>query len=205
MSTAAAIPPRFRCLKRLTAGGIALLLLMLSLRLWWGDAAQRHLDAEIAAAQARGEPALIDDFADPTADHPPDVQNAAVLYTAAGAAINYNAAQTAFDNRFSSNTALSDADRKILDGLIAANARTIALCRTAADLPQANWGLKLHSPVMNVLLPALNWQRGLANMLRYAEVDHHLHGDDAQAVEDLRDIFCEADAVEHYGPFIITH
>jgi hypothetical protein len=205
MSTTAPIPPRFWWLKRLTAGGIALFFLMLALRLWWGDVAQRRLDAEISAAQSRGEPALIVDFADASADHPSDVQNAAAQYTAAGAAINYNAAQSAFDNRFNSDTALSDADRKMLDGLVAANARTISLCRIAADLPRASWGLKLHSPVVNVMLPALNWQRGLANMLVYAEIDHHLHGDDALAVEDLRDIFCEADAVEHYGPFIITH
>ena len=198
-------PRRFWWLARLGVVGLFLLLILLGLRLWWGDAAQRRLDAEIAAAQARGEPALIDDFADPGADHPSDAQNAAVQYTSAGAAINYNAAQTAFDNRFSSDTALSDTDCKILDGLIAANAKTIALCRTAANLPRASWGLKLHSPVVNVMLPALNWQRAVANMLRYAQVDHHLHGDDGQAVEDLRDIFCEADAVEHYGPFIVTH
>src|ERR1700722_5746703 len=172
MSTAAAIPPRFWWLVRLTIAGALLLIILLALRLWGGNAAQHHLDAEIAAAQARGELVLIDDFADPSADHPSDAQNAAVQYTAAGAAINYNAAQTAFDNRFSSDTALSDSDRKILDGLIAANARTISLCRTAADLPRANWGLKLHSPVVNVLLPALNWQRGLANILQYAAVDH---------------------------------
>ena len=189
----------------MTICGVLLSIVLLALRLWWGDTARRRLDAEITAAQSRGEPVLIDDFNTADADRPPDAQNAAVQFSAAAAAINYNAAQTGFDNRYDSDKALSDTDRKLLDGLISANARTLALSRAAADLPQANWGLKLRSPLINVLLPALNWQRGLANMLRYAAIDHHLNGNDAQTVEDLRDIFREADVAEQYGPFIITH
>src|SRR5271155_1503822 len=94
-------PRRFWWLKRLTVAGLFLLLILFGLRLWWGRAAQLQLDAVIAAAQARGEPVLIDDFNEPDSDRPPDAQNAAVQFSAAAAAITYNAAQTSFDNRFS--------------------------------------------------------------------------------------------------------
>jgi hypothetical protein len=198
-------PARFWWLKRLTASGLLLFAVLLGLRLWWGNFAQRQLDEEIAAARARGEPAIIDDFSEPDADRPPDAQNAAVQFAAAAASINYNAAQISFDNRFNTDRAMTDADRKLLHGLVLANATAIALTRTAADLPQVDWNLKLQSPIINTLLPALNWQRGLANLLRYAAVDHHLHDNDAQTVEDLRDIFRESDAAENYGPFLVTH
>ena len=45
------------------------------------------------------------------------------------------------------------------------------------------------------------WQTSCA----HAAIDHHLHDNDAQTVEDLRDIFRESDAGEHYGPFMVIH
>ncbi len=205
LETAIPHPRRFWWLKRLTAAGFLLLLILFALRLWWGHVAQNKLDIQIAAAQARSEPVLIDDFNELNSNPLPDTQNAAAQLTKASLNLNYNAAQTAFDNRFNADIALSAADRKLLDGLIVANAKTISLLRTAANLPQASWGLRVQSPVINVLLPALNWQRRLANLLVYAAIDHHLLDDDSQTIEDLRDIFRESDIAEQYGPFIVTH
>jgi hypothetical protein len=199
------VPARFWWLKRLTAVGLLVFIFLLGVRLWWEHVAQQQLDAEIDAARARGEPALIDDFNSPAADVPPDAQNAAVQLNAAAISVSYNAAQTAFDNHYTSNTAMTDVDRKLLYGLVVANAKAIALSRVAADLPRVDWQLKVQSPVSAILLPALNSQRGLANLMRYAAIDHHLHGDDAQTVEDLRDLFRQSDVGEQYGPFMVTH
>jgi hypothetical protein len=196
---------RFWWLKRLSIAGLFLLLILFALRLWWGHVALIKLDSQIAVAQARGEPVLIDDFNELNSNLLPDAKNAAAQLIKASINLNYNAAQTAFDNRFNADFALSAADRKLLDGLIVANAKTISLLRVAADLPQESWGLKVQSPMINVLLPALNWQRRLANLLVYAAIDHHLLGNDAQTVEDQRDIFRESDIAEQYGPFIVTH
>src|SRR5579862_7882514 len=94
------VPVRFWWLKRLTALGLLIFIILLGVRFWWGNLAQRQLDAEISQARSRGEPALIDDFNTPNAAVPPDAQNAAIQLNAAVLAISYNAAQTAFDNRF---------------------------------------------------------------------------------------------------------
>ena len=113
-----AVPVRFWWLKRLAIAGLLLFIILLGIRLWWGRFAQRQLDMEISAARARGEPVLIDDFNRSLVDPLPDAQNAAVQLSAAASSIAYNSAQQAFDNRYDPDRTMTDADRKLLDGLI---------------------------------------------------------------------------------------
>src|ERR1700683_3883648 len=121
MSNGAAIPPRFWWLKRLAAGGLALLLLLLSLRLWWGWIAPRRVDVEVDAERPRGEPLKAEDFAI-TEPPPPANQNAVVALKAAVASVAYNPAQSAFEARFNATSPISDADQKMLHGIVTANA-----------------------------------------------------------------------------------
>lgn len=197
-------PPRFWWLKRLFVAAVVLLLILLALRLWWGHEADRRMKAAIAAAQARGEPVLITDFNDPAP--PPDAQNAAALLKAAAASLVYTSEQRDFSDHFDPGVALNDSDRAMLAGLVAANIQAITLTRRAATQPVVNWDVRLSRPVISTItFSSASGQRELATFFRLASIYHHLAGDDAQTVEDLRDIFRIADALEHDLPFLITH
>src|SRR5580698_6264662 len=99
MTKAAAVPVRSWWLKRLSAAGMLLVIILLGLRIWWGWIAQRQLDAEIAAAKALGEPVSAEDFAD-TQPPPPAAQNAVPVLQKAVASVAFNPAQSAFGGRF---------------------------------------------------------------------------------------------------------
>lgn len=196
-------PPRFRWLKRLSLAGFLLVGLLLSIRLWWGHHARRLLDIEIAAAHARGEPVLMEDFN--RAERLADEENAAVLLQTAAWSINYNPAQTDFDNRFDWDLALTDADRALQAGIVIANTKALQLARQAVALPRADWNIRLTSPLPAVLLPHLNGQRGLADLLRTAAFHHHQTGDDALVMQDLTCLLRQVQAIDQQPAFLVNH
>ena len=200
----AAIPSRFWWLKRLTAAGVFLLFMLLALRIWWGWIAQRRLDAEIAAAKALGEPVSAEDFAD-TQPPPPAAQNAVPVLQAAVASVAFNPAQSAFSGRFDPTHPISDADRKMLHGSLNANAKAIALARSMADLPGADWGVQFTTPLVNVTTPRFIGQAQLARLMRDSAIDQHIRSDDAGALKDVRVIFRQAEVLDDAGPFLIAH
>src|SRR5262245_42071518 len=55
-------PPRYWWLTRLSALVVLLGLALAGLRWWWGNHADRKMDAVIAAAHARGEKILVADY-----------------------------------------------------------------------------------------------------------------------------------------------
>src|SRR5436190_374255 len=81
---------------------------------------------------------------------------------------------------------------------------SIALARQARSHPHVDWGIPLTRPSFSILLPSLNTSRNLANLLADAALHAHLHGDDAEAVERLRDLHYLARAVDRQ-PFLISH
>lgn len=67
--------PRFRWLKRFAVGSAMLLVLLVGLRLHWGQAMQRKVDLLLAQVHAQGEPIYADDLEyEPVDDH----ENAAI-------------------------------------------------------------------------------------------------------------------------------
>jgi hypothetical protein len=204
MTKVAAVPVRFWWLKRLTAAGMLLVIILLWVRLWWGWIAQRRLDAEIAAAKALGEPIRAEDFA-AAQPPPPTAQNAVPVLQAAVASVAFNPAQSAFSSRFDPTLPISDADRKMLHGLVTVNAKAIALARSMVDLPGADWGVRLTTPLVYVPVPRFSGQTQLATLMRDSVIDEHIHGDDAGALKDVRAIFRQADVLDDAGPFFIAH
>ncbi len=70
------MPVRYRWLKRICVGGVVLLVALRLLRLWWGNVADRRLQAEIDRIVAAGEPLFPRDFDSPSI---PDDRNAVVV------------------------------------------------------------------------------------------------------------------------------
>jgi hypothetical protein len=77
--------------------------------------------------------------------------------------------------------------------IVEANRPALQWVRQARDLPEADWHVRFTSPLINVLLPNLAPQRQLAKFVRTAAYVKHSQGDDAEAVELLRDVLAFAD------------
>jgi hypothetical protein len=71
---------------------------------------------------------------------------------------------------------------------VAANGKTFALARQARRYDRFDWGVEYQGPAVGVLLRHLNGVRELANTLGDAALYAHLHGDDAAALEGVRDV-----------------
>src|SRR5688572_20965926 len=90
-------PKRFWWLSRLSALACVLAAATACLRWWWGEVAQRRVDAVIAAAHARGEPILASDYTPNSVT--PDATNAAFYLRRAGLALKFTPTEEwAIDN-----------------------------------------------------------------------------------------------------------
>ena len=191
-------PPRFRWLKRITLSVLLLLVTLVLLRLLWGWRVQREFDALIASYRASGEPTTAADFA---AVPVPDEENAVPLLRQAAASITTAQAIWETDNRngYVART-IAEADLRLLRQHVAANAAALPLARRARQTARVYWNLPLIPPYSPA--PAVGTDRGqqyqLGALLRYAALDAHAAGDDAAAIEYLRDAFFVAHALAQH-------
>ena len=195
-------PPRFRQLKRWALVAILILTTLGALRLWWGYEAQRRLDALLADARSHGRKILITDYTSPSLANE---ENAAYPIRQAAAAIGYTQEQIDWDNSFEARLPLSTTDLQIIESLAAKYNGHLLSIREARGRVEADWGVRLRSPVMMTLLPFLNDARKVANTTRYIALYRHTRGDDREAVELARDILFNADALRREPVFLITY
>jgi hypothetical protein len=179
-----------------------LLLLLVGLRWWWGWDAHRRLQAEIDQIVAAGEPIYPEDFDPP--EPVPDDENAAKLLLDAEVALNLT------QDDESLITAVLD-DRLFLEErvdeirpIVEKNAPAFNLVHQARSRTRADWGLRFRTPVISAMLPALEGQRRLTKLLSMTAGYQHATGDDAAAIETLRDALAQAGAVDS-GPTVISH
>lgn len=194
------IPPRFWWLKRLSLAAGVLLVALLGVRLWWGWVAESRFLAAIEQARAGGDPVTLEDF-QRLARSIPDQRNAATYYLRAAAALPprpTNAPSQAASASPGSASVSNASGREDLVGPeadLAPYAETLALVRAARDIPDRDWGIRFTRPVINVLPSHHSGQRDLAKVLADVATIQHQRGDDAAAVETLRDAVAHADAV----------
>ena len=183
-------PPRYWWLKRGVAAVALLILSLIALRLIAGWSADRRLGKIEANLRAAGRPVVPDDL---NTAPPPDAQNAAIYLKRAAGAVTLTKAQEAAADRLGS-PAFTPADLAQLRAAVAANAAALSDARAARDLPEADWAIHFRRPLLNVLLPNLNPQRELANLLRDAIVVQTADGHSAAAVGTLLDLSRAGDA-----------
>lgn len=137
-------PPRFRWLRRMTLLTLAVVALLVAARGWWAHEADRRLRAEMAAARARGEPTLPEDF-DPAPI--PDAENAAPIYLQAINAISLTQAQQEF-LRDLDDVPLKAGDAATADQILSKSDNMLRLARLAGERPRASWqNMAFRSPV----------------------------------------------------------
>ena len=164
---------------------LLLLACVAGMRLWWGWYTGRQLAAQQAQIRARGEPVEPAEF---VRDPLPPAENALVVLTRAAAldpgmspansSLEY-APYPPFGAAWEGAAAVSESR----------NAAVFPLARRARALPRAQLNASYASPMFATLLPALNTSRKLANTLGDGALYQHLvAGNDAEAVERLRDV-----------------
>lgn len=177
---------------------LAIALLVVILRLIWGQLAERRLDAALAEVSRTGAPVTM------TALHPeldPDPANNAVADLLAA----LNAIDGTIDSPSQSNLTYNDyppyppAWHTAADGAIANNARSLQLTRQARGKGKFFWPPNALGFASN---PALNQARNLANLLGDAALHAQIHRNDLEAIERVRDVFHLADAVDHQSTFV---
>jgi len=194
------IPPRFWWLKRLAVAGVAYVLLLVGVRLWWGYEADRRLQAEVDAIRSRGEPLFFQDY-DLTA--PADEDAGPLIQQAVAALPPGMSADEPSDlaDLLKRGVECDDVARQFL----AKTASARQLLRAAAQRPRAAWGLQLNSP--------LNWTnlrwpleaRQLGKVAATAALAEYAAGDDAAALATVRDALILARHMCDNSPFLVTH
>jgi hypothetical protein len=160
---------------------------LLAVRLGWGWHAARARDAELAAARGRGETASVADVRLPEVE---DAHNAWEHQVLA-----MQAARTGVDSPASSSLEYPDyppyppAWTRMAAASEAAHGGAFARARDARAFPVARLRRSVQPPMFNAISPGLNNARHLANTVGDGALYAHVNlGDDAEAVERLRDV-----------------
>jgi hypothetical protein len=183
---------------------LLLIVLVVGAHFIWGIWAAHRLDTALAALHAEGEPVT---YTELKLDSVPDAQNASLDYLAAGDLIDTSTpAWTEYDRSDSYNFSppLTDSERATVRKIVQENTAALARVTAARGKLPGGWKDWLNTPDMLTQLPHLNGVRTLANLLRFAAMDAHLHGDDQLSLQWVKDELSQAEAAEH-RPLIIGH
>lgn len=198
-------PPRYWWLKRI---GLLVLLLLAALgvtRWWWGRLAAQRYEAMLAEFRALGQPTRIADLIGPGVD---PGQNAACALLEAADLIQPSAASQEFIQLLEGIGAdhrLIEAGFDELTWQMQLNQPAFEALRRARDLPACDWPIDYQLPLIGTLLPPLGPVRRCANLLAGAALYSHHTGDDAAAVEFLRDHVVVAHRATQMRGFLIGH
>ncbi len=187
------VPSRYWWLKRLALAYLAMIVAALGLRLWWGYEANRRLQAEIERIQAAGEPLFPEDFDPPSV---PDERNAALWYIKAAEAMAMTCDEAEVAETLEWHRAEPDEAADQVARLVKANARVFELVSRTRDLPDADFGLRIRSPVLQHLLAHHSSQFALAKLLCLRAVHAHRSGDDAEAIACVGDLLALGQSID---------
>lgn len=189
------IPPRYWWLKRIIVATGVLLVLLVVVRLWWGWAADRRLQAEIDRIIAAGEPIYPEDF---DQEPVPDDQNAAKIYEAASTALVLSLDEESKIGEITSGSWAT------LAGAVETNGATLALARAARSLPHVDWGTPFHTPVLATLTtPPYSNLRKLARFLMSSAFSMYEGGEHCESFETIHDLLALNRAIAEH-PLLIS-
>ncbi|MBN1343621.1 MAG: hypothetical protein JXQ73_13115 [Phycisphaerae bacterium] len=183
-------PPRRRWLKRIGVVCVVVVVGLIGLRWWWGREASQRLLAEINCCRAAGEPIFPNDFDAPLL---PEGENAALVIREAAESLLPLPRELGkvVDEIIRQRAGVEQHRAEVLK-IVETSAEARALIRKARSMPGADWGYRLSD--LNVLgtagpsaLQDVSHSRSLARILLVAATHFHSGGNDAEAVETLRD------------------
>jgi len=184
--------------------GVSLGVAVLLIPLWygWRYRADKLLQAQIALCRAANQPVYLSEFAAPPVD--PNL-NRATYWQAAMSAISLVAYVPSQSNMtYADYPPYSAQWHAMTDKAMVADARALALARQARSTPHLDWHIVYRSPAWITLLPPLSQCRALAEVLGDAALDAHLRGNDAEAIERIRDMLQLGRDTSRLGCFLIN-
>src|SRR5947209_18776732 len=105
---------------------------------------------------------------------------------------SFTATQRKFEQVFEGELPLEPGEVATLQSIVAGERPVLDAMRAARGKRRADWKVRLRSPAYAVTLSHLNGARGAANITRMAVLYEHTSGDDASAVQRLRDLSAES-------------
>lgn len=197
------VPPRYWWLKRLSAAGVVLALLLAGAWVAWAVHADRRLSGELDRLRAAGRPVMPSDLDPPPL---PDDQNAAKLWIAAAGALDPNGESPKISNLvYPDYLPLPRGWWRLARKSYELNRPALAAARRAASVPEAVWVARHNSPLSNTPMPWLDGQRTLTNTLADAALYAHHVGRNDEAIGYLRDLNRQADALASGGVSMDSH
>lgn len=203
----APFPPRYWWLKR---SGLLVLLVLAALggaRWWWGRLAEQRYAAMLAEYRAKGQPTTIADLIGPGVE--PEQNAACALLDAAE--LIYPQSGPAYPE-FRQLLEDVGGDRGRIDAAfdeltwqMELNQAAFAALRRARALSRCDWPIQFESPIIGTLLPHLSPMRRCAKVLSGAALYSHVIGDDAAAIEFIRDQVAIAHHMTNMRGFLIGH
>jgi hypothetical protein len=201
-------PPRARWLRRLLLGVVLLWVLLVATWVVLLALASHELDLQRRAARARHEPVDAADFAGPPLAKE---DNAVTHLLRACEQYHPNDGETAENWDALHTSPLTPEAARILRPYIAANAKALAEIRSLRRCPGADWHLldpaasprEREQRYFDYFL-SLNRTREVDLLLSSACAVAHQDGDDAAAVEYLRDLLAATRAIDS-APALVGH
>ncbi len=183
--------------KRIALSVAVLLVTLVASRLWWGDYAESQLVAEIDKYRQTGQMVFPEEF-DRELDAVPDEQNAAILLVEAMRfASHFRLAGVDFD-AFCRNPALFEQDSAAATEIMDLNVAALDSARRARLRPDVVWNSRVRG--LFALYNDPFWRPlRLAELLRFTTSYHHRLGNDAEAVETLRDLIMFGNALDSHS------
>jgi hypothetical protein len=179
---------------------VLLALMLAGLRMAWGREAKRRLGRELEPIVARGEP-----VSGPTNPPPvPDAENGARLYLKAMTVFGTDSPSTSAMN-FPDYPPFPPRWHRMEDKSVATNGEVFRLVREARRYNRFDWGVRVTPPSSAVAIPYLNNARHLAKLVRDAVLHAHVHGDDYEAIERVRDLRHAAAAIDAPPGLLVNH
>ena len=198
------MPRRYWWLKRIVVGYVIFVMVVMGVRWRAGVVVERRLGGEIAKLRAKGEPVTLEDFQEPAVG---DEENAGA-YLRRAEELLAKARKVPQDEKDLDSLPmalpLSAADVALMEKLLSRHADVLAEVRAARGKKGVNWGMKTQSPAMGIMLPWLSGQGAMSYLLQSAAQLAHQKGDDAAAVEYVRDMLVISRAVDR-TPFLVCH
>lgn len=177
---------------------IALAVLLMGVRIWWGWVAERRLDAAVRELQAVG---ALTPETPPAGPIPDDEHNAATFIRRAAAAAERDGTAPDLGTGFDfDQVPLPPNALTSLTRLIRANPDALREMREARRIGTVWWNESTADYDLSENL-RVSQARRVGMLIRYAVLQAHATGDDAQAVERIRDVIFLAHAIERERPF----
>jgi len=168
----------------------------------WSGGSSKRMEREVAALRAAGEPTELLDFREAVIED--DEQNGAVFLREAAASIDEKTkAFKKYDPR-EFGLPLRDNEVTLVRAVIGENRAAFDKVDAAIKCKGVDWQVVLKSPAISVLLPDLNQQRMLGQLVSTRALLNAHEGDHAAAMADIERLLFIARAVDRQQ-FLVGH